>query len=114
MFRNRLLVSSIVAIAVLTSLSAFAAEPAEPGRDWPLFRGDPRSTGVAQTSLADQLAVLWKYPVPKGSFEGTPAIVDGVVYLGDLDGTVFALELATGKLKWTFKTDSGFMASPAV
>ena len=97
------IVNFVVLIAFLTSPSARSGEPVaavgdgqpapaaasvEAGRDWPLFRGDPRSTGVAQTTLPDQPSLLWKYQVPKGSFEGTPAIVDGVVYIGDLDGSV--------------------------
>ncbi len=132
MSHDRLLVNSIVAIGVigvLTGTLAFCGEPAggvadgplahataagDPGRDWPLFRGDPRSTGVARTTLPDQPVMLWKHQVPKGSFEGTPAIVDGVVYIGDLDGSLYALQLATGEPKWTYKTESGFMASPAV
>ena len=71
MLRDRLRVSLIVAIAVWTTPSALAAEAADPGRDWPLFRGDSRSTGVARTTLPDQPVLLWTYQVPKGSFEGT-------------------------------------------
>ena len=91
-----------------------AAVPTVPGRDWPLFRGDPRSTGVAQTTLPDQPVLLWQHEVPKSSFEATPAIVAGTVFIGDLDGTVHALNLLDGKLKWTYKSNAGFMASPAV
>ena len=52
---------------------------------------------MAKSSLPDELSLLWKFTVDKGAFEGTPAIVDGVVYIGDLDGKVFALDLETGK-----------------
>ena len=63
--------------AVPVAAAPSAAPPPESAQDWPLFRGDSRSTGVARTSLPDQPALLWKYEVPKGSFEGTPVIVDG-------------------------------------
>ena len=56
----------------------------------------------------------WKFPVPKGAFEGTAAIVNGVVYIGDLDGSVFAISLATGEKRWEYKVESGFIAAPAV
>lgn len=84
------------------------------GKNWPLFRGDARSSGVARGSLPDKLEVQWQFTVEKGAFEGTPVIVDGTVYLGDLDGSVFAVSLATGDKVWEHKTDSGFLASPAV
>jgi outer membrane protein assembly factor BamB len=93
-----------------------AKSPAETiSHDWPLFRGNPQSTGVASGDLPERLEVLWRYRVEKGAFEGTPAIVDDTVYLGDLDGRVFAINLADGKLRWQREfEDSGFVASPSV
>ena len=41
-------------------------------------------------------------------------IADGVVYLGDMDGKVYAWRLVDGKEVWTYKVDSGFIASPAI
>lgn len=89
--------------------------------DWPLFRGDSQSTGVARSSLPDQLEVVWEKKIPKGAFESTAAIVvdpenpeKKVVYLGDLDGKLYALDLADGNLIWEFQVELGFGASPAV
>ncbi len=81
---------------------------------WPLFRGDAHATGVATATLPNDLALLWKFEVKDGAFEGTAAIEGGVAYIGDLDGTVYALELKTGEKKWDYKTEAGFIASPAI
>lgn len=91
-----------------------SATLAADAHNWPLFRATPLSTGVAVSSLPEELELLWQFEVKDGAFEGTPAIVGGVAYIGDLDGTVYALGLADGKKHWEFKTDSGFAASPAV
>ena len=63
--------------------AAPAARPAAPAtaKDWPLFRGDPLSSGVAHTTLADKPEQLWKYTVKDGAFDSTAAIADGVVYI---------------------------------
>jgi outer membrane protein assembly factor BamB len=86
--------------------------------NWPCFRGDPKSTGVARTRLPESLDVLWEYRVDNGAFEGTPAIVQcgdrKVVYIGDLDGKLYALDLETGEKIWEFKVEIGFVTGPAV
>ncbi|HUE72533.1 MAG TPA: PQQ-binding-like beta-propeller repeat protein, partial [Pirellulaceae bacterium] len=90
-----------------------APEPAG-GKNWPIFRGDATSSGVAHTTLPVKLDKLWEFKVEGGAFDSTAAIVDGVVYIGDMDGELRALNLADGKEIWTFPTDSGFLAAPAV
>ena len=84
--------------------------------NWPLFRGDSFSSGVSQSGLPDSPELLWRYIVKDGAFESTAAIVDGMVYLGDLDGTFYALDLESGHKQWEFKTEdqAGFLASAAV
>ena len=41
-------------------------------------------------------------------------IVGKRVFAAASDGTLFAVDLASGKESWTFDTGSGFEASPAV
>ncbi len=84
----------------LRSVVAVGAETvgkAPTGRDWPLVRGDALATGVSHSPLPADPQLLWKFPVAKGAFGSTPIIVDGAVYIGDLDGALRALDLATGK-----------------
>lgn len=110
---NRIL-SSMILMAAFAALPPCFAGEAAADADWPMFRGDSQSTGVARSKLPNDLELLWKFAVPKGAFEGTPAIVAGVVYIGDLDGSLYALDLATGEQKWVQKLEGGFTASPAV
>ncbi len=80
--------------------------------DWPVFRGNPQSTGVSAAKLPDQLDERWVFKCGD-SVESTPAIVEGVVYISSTDKHLYAVELATGKEKW--KTKLGIMkAAPAV
>jgi outer membrane protein assembly factor BamB len=81
---------------------------------WPLFRGDPLSSGVAHTTLPDKPELVWKFEVKDGAFDSTAAIADGVVYIGDMDGKLYAINLATGNEIWHQKFEAGFIAAPAV
>jgi outer membrane protein assembly factor BamB len=80
--------------------------------DWPLFRGNALQTGVATSTLPEQLAVRWKFEA-KEAVEATAAIADNVVYVGSKDEHLYALDLATGVRKWAYKAGP-FQAPPSV
>lgn len=80
---------------------------------WPMFRGDPQSRGVAASSLPEQLTLLWQVRIENDGFEGTAAIADGTVFIGSLNGSLFAFDLADGTEKWKLQTEIGFATSPS-
>lgn len=46
-------------------------------------------------------------------FLSSPVVIQGAVYFGSGDGNLYALDAATGELKWKFKTGDVIHASPA-
>jgi outer membrane protein assembly factor BamB len=107
-------------IAVLLALAlpaaARAADPdAAPPDAWPLVRGCPAGTGRSDAVLKLPLAESWRREFDGTAFTAVPVIADGTVYLGDLDGTFHALDLATGVTKWTRRLeDAGFTSTAAL
>ena len=102
------------AMLLSVSFAMHAAEPpapAEPARGWPLFRGDPQLTGVVDGTLGDELSVRWVYEAGEG-FDSTATVYVGMVYVGSLDGMLHAVDLATGKPKWTYQAGIEIKASP--
>lgn len=64
----------------------------------------PREQVVALEASTGK--VLWRFkPERRGGFAASPAIYAGTVYLGDRAGDFYALDLATGAVKW--KADLG-------
>jgi outer membrane protein assembly factor BamB len=57
--------------------------------------------------------LLWSYPT-SGAVESSPAVVDGVVYVGSDDDNVYALRARTGTLLWSYTTNGAIGSSPAV
>ena len=49
--------------------------------DWPMFRGGPNLSGRAPGALPDELKVLWKFKTG-GGVKSSPAVVDGLVFIG--------------------------------
>jgi outer membrane protein assembly factor BamB len=83
-----------------------ANSPAQ-GDDWPTFaRNEMRqSYETLQTAInqktVSQLQLRWVYPAkPKASFNASPIVVNGVVYVVDVNGVVTALDALTGAPKW--------------
>jgi outer membrane protein assembly factor BamB len=49
-----------------------------------------------------------------GPSESSPLVADGVVYLGDWRGIVYALDAKTGKTLWTYRTGGRIKDAPAL
>jgi outer membrane protein assembly factor BamB len=56
---------------------------------------------------------LWNYTTDS-SVDSSPAIVNGVVYVGSEDGYVYALNAINGVQLWNYQTGGGVYSSPAV
>ena len=64
---------------------------------------------------------LWQFPgqLPSDcktidALVGSPTVYDGVVYVGSFGGELYAVDAATGQLKWTFKAGGGLWDGPAM
>jgi outer membrane protein assembly factor BamB len=57
-------------------------------------------------------AVLWKRPLPSRA-ESSPIVVNGVVYFGSEDGTVYALRARNGRKVWTYHANGAVKAGLA-
>jgi len=58
-------------------------------------------------------AKLWSFPTGDIVFS-SPAVADGVVYVGSFDHNVYALNAATGAKLWSDTTGNSVRSSPAV
>lgn len=101
---------ALLAVPLLLGLAP-GADPRQ-AAEWPVFRGNPLQTGVAASGLPKDLDVVWTFRA-KDSIESAPAVVGGTVYVGSEDRFLYALDLATGKLKWKFE-GGPFKAAAAV
>jgi alcohol dehydrogenase (cytochrome c) len=88
----------------------------QPAAGWTQPDADLASTrdvaSAITSSNVSKLGVAWTMPLTMstahtdGAYATTPVIVNGVVYVQDLDSDVFAISLATGKVLWTHNYNS--------
>ena len=74
-----------------------------PAPNWSQFRGAPRLSGVTTPPLPDTLSLKWTFDAGE-AIESSAAIVDGAVYVGSTKGELVAIDLQSGKLRWTYST----------
>jgi len=73
--------------------------------------GERRSTKAGNLGAFPPTEVV---PDPWDFYLSSPAVAGGVIYFGSGDGHVYAVDAATGALKWKFKTGDVVHSSPAV
>lgn len=115
-------------IALISPAFAWAQHGALNGQ-WPYYAGDAASTKYAPLDQIDRdnvskLGIAWTWVVPDpaileqnrllwyGSFEATPLMIDGVLYLPTSLNVVAALDAATGEERWTFDPKSYIEGKP--
>lgn len=116
---------SLISLCLILACGQYglAAEPATaPTTSWPSFRQNLSLTGVATSSLPEQLDLLWEVELGD-QIVATAAIVGDYVYVPCLSGELVCLQRATGEKVWGYKSVEkveknsfapGFKSSPTV
>lgn len=94
-------------------VALFALAVAAHGADWPMHRGGPQLQGRAEMAAPAKPDLAWTFSAGK-PIKGGAAIAGGRVFVGDDEGIIHAVEFATGKEIWKFKTEASIEATPLV
>jgi alcohol dehydrogenase (cytochrome c) len=125
------LAGGVIAAGCSSSASS-SAQPAQPAPTTVTFAGaaaaagswadpnggldntrDAAGSGISSANVAS-LKEAWTLKLAgtaakgvngAGAFAAAPVVVDGIVYIQDLDANVYAISLATGKLKWEYQVN---------
>jgi outer membrane protein assembly factor BamB len=98
-----------------SAADAGQVEPLEikPG-DWPAYQGDNRRTSVTQTSIPGEITQQWTVNLPADAFPTAPVTAGGLIFVGDRNGAVYALDASDGGTKWQAYTGGPVYFPPAV
>jgi outer membrane protein assembly factor BamB len=109
-----------------TATSTSFSGAAEPSGTWPYPNGDLANTRVAPGSVitsanVSSLREAWSFRLTgtpaagvkdTGSLVSGPVVAGGVAYIQDLDCDVYAVSLATGKLRWEYQVNTPEVSGP--
>ena len=94
--------SLLFLLAVGFSRSSAIAE------DSPSFRGNPDHPGIYDSKpIHAAPGVKWKFAT-KSQVLASPAVVNGVLYIGSADHRLYAIDTETGTKKWEFKAEGRY------
>ncbi len=118
-------VASLAVVGALQSSTAGAATPT-PSGSWPYPNGNVANTRVASgstitSSNVAKLKEVWSFKLTgkgatdvfgSGSVTSSPIVVDGTVYIQDQECNVYALNVATGALRWKYTVNEPEKTGP--
>ena len=62
---------------------------------------------------AGEIEPLWLFPC-EDEVRSTPAVAEGIVYVGAYDNNLYALDAQSGQFRWKYATEGGLASSPCV
>jgi eukaryotic-like serine/threonine-protein kinase len=79
-----------------------------------MFRGNLAHTGLYNASGVPKFSqVKWKFHTD-GQVISSPAVANGMAFVGSTDGNLYAVDLESGTQKWKLFTGVRVTSSPAV
>ncbi|HXM22461.1 MAG TPA: PQQ-binding-like beta-propeller repeat protein [Terriglobales bacterium] len=88
--------------------------------NWCQFHFDADGTrlnpyeNVLNSRTAKSLDLEWSWNADGLELISSPAVVNGILYVGSLDGNLYALNAQTGTAVWNYRTGNAVLSSPAV
>ncbi len=86
-----------------------------PANEWYTYRysnsrtgAQPFASGLSGPNEASRLSVKWSFPATGavGAFKASPIVVGDTVFIGSTNGRFYALDAATGALRWQYPPTS--------
>ena len=96
-----------------TADAAIAPFDVTPG-DWPTYRANNRRTAASPTAIPAEIELAWQYEPPADALPVAPVTAGGLVFLAGSDGTVRALDAATGACRWKAHTGGRIYYPPSI
>ena len=82
--------------------------------DWPMFARTAAHTASASESLSPPLTLAWSRDISAGTGNGSPIVMDSIVFVGNLRGDLCALSVATGKQIGSIGLGDAIQGSPVI
>ncbi len=118
MIKSKATLALVAALLAWVSLAPALSHASTPS-SWSQYLGGPGRSGfnpnetVLSPTNAGSIAESWSYST-NDEVQSSPAVFNGILYIGSEDGHLYALNATTGRLLWAFPVHAFVDSSPAV
>ena len=112
----KILSFSVVILLITVVFAGAVTVPAAAQSDTMQFRYNAQHTSDYSPVAGSTMSIgklMWNYTTADIVFS-SPAVSNGVVYVGSYDSNVYALNATTGATVWNYTTGGAVLSSPAV
>ena len=82
---------------------------------WPTYMQDKWHTGASpDTLIGTPLKFKWRFETENGIGHSSPAVLNGKVFIGSMDSTLYCVDESSGSFAWSFVTSALINSSPAL
>jgi uncharacterized repeat protein (TIGR01451 family) len=96
------------------SVKVVSVGRAQGSSDWPQLQHDPQRTGYTPSEVRPPYTYLWKWNEVPFANRTQPVVAGGRLFIGGLDGVMYARDAQTGAPLWAFATGGPIRHSAAV
>ena len=82
--------------------------------DWPTFARTAGHAASASGTLSPPLTLAWSQDIAAGMGNGSPVVMDSIVFVGTLRGELCALSVSTGKQIGSISLGEAIQGSPVI
>lgn len=119
MIETKITLAPILIAIIIGGLFLASAVSGQTNRQsgWTMLGADPSHTGYVTSGSLITPNLLWSYPTSgalTGGGASSPAISNGILYIGSANGNLYALNATDGIKLWNYSTGGSVDSSPAV
>lgn len=94
------ILTSLLALSLLSSLTALSSADLLPGTVY----AASTNNAVIAVSKDKLLPLKWQVATDgMGMYDSKPPIMNGILYYSDINNTLYAKNIASGKVQWSYK-----------
>ena len=110
---RKIIYTILVIIPIITMVMGIGLASADTEDDWMMFHHNLALSGYSTSDAPETNATAWIYDTGSIIYS-SPAVVDGILYVGAMDGSLYAVNINGGSLAWTYSAGAPIFSSPAV